>query len=255
MFEETILSVTGTTTPEQRVRSPMNTPNVFSSKGTLAYTELRRLILSGGLAPGSRISQYDLAESMQMSITPLREAIRRLASEGLIVMDTHRDSRVADISALEARELLEVRLSLEPSATELAAYRRTEADIKAMRAAAEKLLPVTRVWGEEGILAHRDFHRAVYTASHNTTLIKLLDDLWDKSDRYRRLGLELPSGDEPRTIDLNQHHQILELVVTGDGPGAAELARTHIANSLTASVTGALEERENIEPETLGRSA
>ena len=94
---------------------------------------------------------------------------------------------------------------------------------------------------------HREFHRAVYAASHNDVMIKLLDDLWDKSDRYRRIGLELPSGDEPRTIDLNQHHQILELVIAGDGAGAAELARTHIANSLTASVTGALEERENVQ--------
>ncbi|MHC6232010.1 GntR family transcriptional regulator [Arthrobacter sp. MMS24-T111] len=229
--------------------------NVFSSKGSLAYSELRQMILTGALAPGSRISQYELAENMQMSITPLREAIRRLSSEGLIIMDTHRDSKVADMSAAEARELLEVRLSLEPSATELAAYRRTDADIAIIRAAAEKLLPVTRVWGEDAIIAHRDFHRAVYTASHNTTLIKLLDDLWDKSDRYRRIGLELPSGDEPRTIDLNQHHQILELVTAGDGPGAAELARTHIANSLTASVTGALEERENESPSDLERTA
>jgi DNA-binding GntR family transcriptional regulator len=229
--------------------------NVFSSKGSLAYSELRQMILSGALAPGSRISQYELAENMQMSITPLREAIRRLSSEGLITMDTHRDSKVADMSAAEARELLEVRLSLEPSATELAAYRRTDADIALMRAAAEKLLPVTRVWGEDAIIAHRDFHRAVYIASHNATLIKLLDDLWDKSDRYRRIGLELPDGDEPRTIDLNQHHQILELVTAGDGPSAAELARTHIANSLTASVTGALEERENESSPDLDRTA
>jgi DNA-binding GntR family transcriptional regulator len=233
----------------------MSTSNVFSSKGSLAYSELRQMILSGGLAPGSRVSQYELADKMQMSITPLREAIRRLSSEGLIIMDTHRDSRVADVSASEARELLEVRLSLEPSATELAAHRRTEADIADMRTAAEKLLPVTRVWGEDAITAHRDFHRAVYAASHNASMIKLLDDLWDKSDRYRRLGLELPSGDEPRTIDLNQHHQILELVASGDGPGAAELARTHIANSLTASVTGALEEHENVQSVTMEKTA
>ncbi|MFL4476523.1 GntR family transcriptional regulator [Paeniglutamicibacter sp. MACA_103] len=233
----------------------MSTTNVFSSKGSLAYSELRQLILSGGLAPGSRISQYELADNMQMSITPLREAIRRLSSEGLITMDTHRDSRVAAMSATEARELLEVRLSLEPSATELAASRRTDADIAAMRAAAEKLLPVTRVWGEGAIAVHREFHRAVYVASHNDVMIKLLDDLWDKSDRYRRVGLELPSGDEPRTIDLNQHHQILELVIAGDGAGAAELARTHIANSLTASVTGALEERENVQAVTPAEKA
>ncbi|WP_208613872.1 hypothetical protein [Arthrobacter sedimenti] len=68
-------------------------------------------------------------------------------------------------------------------------------------------------------------------------------------------GVAAHVGDEPRTIDLNQHHQILELVVAGDGAGAAGLARTHIANSLTASVTGALEERENVQPVTLDEIA
>ena len=86
-------------------------------------------------------------------------------------------------------------------------------------------------------------------------MVKLLDDLWDKSDCYRRIGLELPSGDEPRTIDLNQHHQILELIVAQNRAAAAELARDHIANSLTASVTGALEDRESDHSSTLDRTA
>lgn len=215
-----------------------------SSKGAKAYAGLRRMILSGELAPGSRLSQYDLAETMGMSITPLREAVRQLASEGWLEVDTHRDVRVAPMSASEARELLEARLSLEPSATQLAATRRTEGDIAAMKAAADRLLPVTRTWGEDAVAAHRAFHRAVYGASHNAVMIRMLDDLWDKTDRYRRVGLELPPGDEPRTIDLNQHYEILDLVIAGDGVAAAELAHSHIANSLTASVTGALEERE-----------
>ncbi|MFD3686710.1 GntR family transcriptional regulator [Nocardiopsis sp. NPDC058631] len=223
----------------------MNSANVFSSKGGLAYTELRRRITSGELAPGSRLSQYDLAEEMGMSITPLREAVRRLASEDWVVMETHRDVRVAPMSASEARELLETRFSLEPSATELAALRRTEREIATMRAAADALLPVTRTWGEEAIAAHRAFHRAIYTASHNNVMIRLLDDLWDKADRYRRIGLELPAGAEPRTLDLNQHHEILELVVIGDGAAAAGLVRSHILNSLGAMVTDALEGREH----------
>ncbi|MET9781884.1 GntR family transcriptional regulator [Nocardiopsis alba] len=224
----------------------MSSPNVFSSKGGLAYTELRRRITSGELAPGSRLSQYELAEEMGMSITPLREAVRRLASEDWVVMETHRDVRVAPMSASEARELLEARFSLEPSATELAALRRTEREIAAMRAAADALLPVTRTWGEEAIVAHRAFHRAIYTASHNNVMIRLLDDLWDKTDRYRRIGLELPAGAEPRTIDQNQHHEILELVVSGDGAAAAALVRSHILNSLGAAVTNALEGREDV---------
>ncbi|PTG91845.1 GntR family transcriptional regulator, partial [Staphylococcus capitis] len=66
----------------------MSTTQVSSSKGAIAYTELRRRTLSGDLAPGSRLSQYDLAEEMGMSITPLREAVRQLASEEWVEVDT-----------------------------------------------------------------------------------------------------------------------------------------------------------------------
>ena len=117
-----------------------------------------------------------------------------------------------------------------------------------MRAAAEKLLPVTRTWGEDAVTAHRAFHRAIYLASHNTVMIRLLDDLWDKSDRYRRLGLELPPGDESRARDHREHHQLLELVVDGDAPGAETLMRAHIERSLTTTAITALEERERTGP-------
>ncbi|TMU93445.1 FCD domain-containing protein [Streptomyces sp. DASNCL29] len=62
----------------------------------------------------------------------------------------------------EARQLFEVRLSLDPTAAELAATRRTDEDIAAMEAAVDKLLPVTRQWGEEALTAHRTFHQALY---------------------------------------------------------------------------------------------
>jgi DNA-binding GntR family transcriptional regulator len=221
----------------------MTSTNVFSSKSEVAYAEIRDRILSGALAPGSRLAQYELAESLHMSITPLREAIRRLSSEGLIDLDTHRDARVARMDAAEARQLFEVRLSLDPSAVELAAARRTEADIDAMRSSVARLLPVTRQWGEEALTAHREFHQALYRASHNDVMVRLLDDLWDKSDRYRRIGLVLPPGDEPRTRDLDEHRQMMELVISGDGEGAAKLMRKHIKLSLTASAIEVLEAR------------
>ncbi|MFC3961455.1 GntR family transcriptional regulator [Nocardia jiangsuensis] len=225
--------------------APTGVTNVFSSKGDVAYAEVRRLILTGELTAGSRVPQYELAERLSMSITPLREAIRRLSSEGLVTVESHRDVRVAAMSAEEARQLFEVRLSLDPTAAELAALRRSDRDILVMREALDRLLPVTRQWGEEGLLAHRNFHRALYLASHNDVLIRLLDDVWDKSDRYRRMGLELPPGDEPRTRDLNEHHRLFDLVVAGDGPAAAALMRSHITESLTAAAIRALQDREN----------
>jgi DNA-binding GntR family transcriptional regulator len=216
--------------------------NVFSSKSDVAYHELRRLILTGALPAGSRLAQYELADNLQMSITPLREAIRKLSSEGLIELDTHKDARVSAISAHEARQLFEVRLALDPAAVELAADRRTDDDIALMRATVVRLRPVTRQWGEDALVAHREFHRALYLASHNDMLIKLLDDLWDKSDRYRRLGLELPAGEEPRTIDLNEHHQILDLVVARDAAAAGAVTRRHTQRSLTAAAINSLED-------------
>ncbi len=215
--------------------------NVFSSKSDVAYAEVRRLILTGALPAGSRLAQYDLAERLGMSITPLREAIRRLSGEGLVVLDAHRNARVATMGATEARQLYEVRLSLDPTAAELAATRRTKADIADMRAALRALLPVTRQEGEEALSAHRAFHRSLYTASHNDLLVRMLDDLWDQSDRYRRLGLELPPGEEPRERDWSEHHRMLDLVVAGQADDVADLMRQHIRGSLTASAMEALE--------------
>ncbi|MEU5893947.1 GntR family transcriptional regulator [Streptomyces sp. NPDC047461] len=222
--------------------------NLFVSKSDYAYAELRGQILSGSLAAGARLAQYDLAQSLNMSITPLREAIRRLSSEGLLTVETHRDVRVSAMNSDEARQLFEVRLSLDPTAAELAARRRTEGDVATMRAAVDRLLPVTRQWGEEALSAHRAFHQALYRASHNDVLIRLLDDLWDKSDRYRRLGLELPPGDEPRTRDLQEHHQLVDLIEAGQAEEAGRLMRDHITHSLTATAISALEHREGSSP-------
>jgi DNA-binding GntR family transcriptional regulator len=221
----------------------MTASHVFSSKGDVAYAELRARILRGDLEPGSRLSQMELARDLGMSLTPLREAIRRLSSEGLIALDTHRDARVAAVDATEARQLHEVRLSLDPTAAELAAQRRTEADLTALRAAAARLLPVTRARGEKALDAHRAFHRALHLAAHNDVLARLLDDLWDKGDRYRRLGLGLSPGDEPRTRDHREHAELVELVATGDAAGAREIMRAHVARSVTADAITTLENR------------
>ncbi|WP_211225933.1 GntR family transcriptional regulator [Nocardioides alkalitolerans] len=230
------------------------TTHTFTSKGDVAYAELRAQILSGALPAGSRLSQYELAAALGISITPLREAVRRLSGEGLIVLDTHRDARVAQMDMTEARELFETRRALDPAAIALAAVHRTPADIERMRAAVARLLPVTRQWGEPALLAHREVHQAIYCASHNTVMIRLLDDLWDKSDRYRRLGLELQPGAGPRTRDFEEHGEMVELVVAGDADAAAALMRRHIDMSLTAAALAAHEADVPTGTDTAGSS-
>jgi DNA-binding GntR family transcriptional regulator len=228
----------------------VSSPNVFLSKSDAAYAEIRKRILSGELAPGSVLAQYELAESLHMSITPLREALRRLRGEGLVDLDVHRDARVAPLHAAEARELFEIRMALDPLAAELAAQRRTDADIDALRAAVRRLLPVTRRWGEEALTAHHAFHRALYLASHNENLIAMLDALWDKSDRYRRMGLDLPPGEEPRLRDHAEHETMMNLVIDGDAAAVGRLMRDHIRLSLTAAAIDALDSPGAVQPET-----
>jgi DNA-binding GntR family transcriptional regulator len=210
------------------------TTYMFSSKADVAYAEIRQQILDGTLEAGSKLLQYELADSLGISITPLREAIRRLSGEGWILLDAHRNARVADMDFDEARQVFETRLALEPAAIALAAARRTDSDIAQMTAALENLLPVTREWGQTALAAHRAVHEALYRSSHNDVMVRMLNDLWDKSDRYRRVGLQLPPGAEPRTRDFDEHHQLVDLVIAGDADAASALMTSHIDDSLTA---------------------
>jgi DNA-binding GntR family transcriptional regulator len=219
----------------------------FTSKADVAYAEIRQRILDGRLEAGSKLRQYDLADELGISITPLREAIRRLSGEGWIFLEGHRNARVAQMDFDEARQVFEARRAMEPAAVALAAARRTDSDIARMKAALEELLPVTREWGEVALAVHREVHQALYAASHNAVMVRMLNDLWDKSDRYRRVGLQLPDGAEPRTRDFSEHHQLVELVIAGEADAASQLMASHIDNSLTAHALANVEDVEGVE--------
>ncbi|GAA1313103.1 GntR family transcriptional regulator [Saccharothrix xinjiangensis] len=201
---------------------------MFQTKAEFAYHEVRRRVLTGALAPGAVINQGLLAEEIGISTTPLREALKRLKAEGLVELGAHRD---AELRAEEARDLLEVRRALDPLAARLAAARRTDEDVRAMREAAVGLhaLPPDQAYDE--LLAHRRFHAALYRASHNALLVEALDGLWDKTDRYRRLALEAGRDEAERAKKDHEHAALLDLVVSGDGDGAAALMLAHVETS------------------------
>src|SRR5215212_7275999 len=115
---------------------------LYVTKSDYAYTRLREGVLSGELAPGTVLNQANLAKTIGVSTTPLREALRRLKAEGLVELDAHRDARVTELKAEEARDLFEVRRSLDPLAAALAAQRRTKADIAEIREALQGLEPL-----------------------------------------------------------------------------------------------------------------
>jgi DNA-binding GntR family transcriptional regulator len=210
-------------------------PAEFSStKSEFAYTQLREKILSGALEPGQVLHQAMLARSIGISTTPLREALRRLKSEGLVELDAHRDARITELTPEEARDLLEVRRSLDPLAVSLAAERRTKSDIAEIRDAAKYLEPLARGFGVDDLIAHRRFHAALYRASHNDLLIATLDGLWAKADRYRRVGMSTAGSQAERDEKAAEHAQLVEYVAAGAAEEAAAIMHQHIATSLGA---------------------
>jgi DNA-binding GntR family transcriptional regulator len=216
-------------------------PRPAPTKNAYAHQELRRRILAGELRQGQSISQEQLAVELGVSTTPLREALRRLDAEGLVTIDAHRNARVTELSAEEARSLFEVREQMDPLAAKLAATRRTDADIAAIQTALKGLEPLTPSADFESLLVHRAFHRSIYTASHNPLLMSLLEGLWDKADRYRQVRLQAgPDSPEDQERVRQQHNAIAEAVIAGDARGAESSMKKHVRASLGQRAIGAL---------------
>ena len=214
--------------------SPLGGGPAFATKSDLAYTRLRGLILSGELQPGAVLPQAALAQTIGISTTPLREALRRLKQEGLVDLDAHRDARVRPLDAAEARDLLELRGSLEPLAASLAAQRRSEADLTELSAALDGLEALSTRPSAAQLESHHRFHAAIHRAAQNALLVEIVDGLWVKTDRYRRHGLEVGRSDEELKSRATEHRLLFEAVRDGDADTAAELMRRHVETSLGA---------------------
>jgi DNA-binding GntR family transcriptional regulator len=192
----------------------------YSSKADAAYAAIRSRILNGSLLASEVLNQEQLAAELGVSTTPLREALRRLESEGLVLVQPHRDVLVAPLDTDEMVSLYEVREELDSFAASLAARHYDERNRTEMEAASRQLRDA-RV---DPVDANRAFHAAIYRASHNPVLISLLDKLWDKSDRYRRAisGIARDSG------VVQSHEELLRTVLERDADRAYELMREHI---------------------------
>jgi DNA-binding GntR family transcriptional regulator len=206
---------------------------LFQTKADHAYYVLRQQIARGVLPAGEPINQEELAAGIGISVTPLREALRRLAAEGFVVLAAHRDARVAPLTAEEARSLSEMRIPLESLAAGLAAERIAPAERAELEALADQLEPLGEHASEHALDVHRRFHAAIWDAAHNEPLTQTLDLLWDRADRYRRQGLsEIRGTGATRTADYEQHFELRDLILAGERDGAADLMRRHVEVSL-----------------------
>lgn len=187
---------------------------------------LRLLILSGELEPAARVNELEFSERFGISRTPLREAIKVLAAEGLIELLPNRGARVASISADEIDEMIEVVAGLEATAAELACKTITEAEIAAIEAKHHAMLKAWRAGDETGYFTlNREIHEAIMAASRNLTLIGIYGNL---SSRIQRMRYTAHKNDAQWQRAINEHEDMIRLLRKRDGGGLAKVMKTHI---------------------------
>jgi DNA-binding GntR family transcriptional regulator len=196
---------------------------------TLAYEQLRALILAGDLTPGSRLAQAELAERLGVSRTPVREALRRLAGEGLVEFHANRGFWTADLGLDAVLRRLEVRLLLEPGIAALAAERRRDEDLVELAAAIAAEAEAT-----DAVAAHdgsREFHVVLAGATYNPELERTFESLWIV-EVGRRLMARRAAVEDWRERDLEEHRGILAAVEAGAANSAADLMERHVRGAL-----------------------
>ncbi len=193
---------------------------------------IQSAIVRGEIAPGSKISEPELARTYGISRGPLREAIHRLEGQKLLVRVPHVGARVVSLSPEELLELYEIRESLEGMAARLAAERMTAQQVEELRQvlrtheADAAFQAGVGYYQQEG---DYDFHYRIIQGSGNRTLVKLLcDELYQLVRMYRIQFSSTPN--RPRQA-FAEHHRILDAIAEGDGELAELLMRRHIAAS------------------------
>lgn len=198
----------------------------------VVFNTLRQAILKGELKPGERLMEIALAERLGVSRTPIREAMRKLEQEGLVVMIPRRGAQVASITEKDLNDVLEVRIALENMAVEKACSRMTEDSIGKLWLAA-KTFERTMKDGDLVKLAEADesFHDIIYQASDNYRLVQTLNNFKEQLYRYR---VEYLKEEETRNQLVKEHEKLYRAIKERDIQEAKEVAFCHIENQRQA---------------------
>jgi len=192
-----------------------------------ALEQLRESIILGELPAGTPLRLDDLARSLGMSISPIREAVRQLEALGLAKHVPHQGARVLDFDVDELRDLFQVRLSLESLAVRRAAERFTEQDAVTARGQLVRF-DETRGAGDvrQTLRAHSDFHFTLYGASQSQWLVALIRPPWVRSERYR--PALLASAGKPQELHRELDERLLQACVDHDPDAAADALYQHL---------------------------
>lgn len=192
----------------------------------VVFNTLRQAILRGELKPGERLMEIALSNRLGVSRTPVREAIRMLEKEGLVLMMPRKGAQVAQITEKDLREVLEVRVGLEELAVRFACERITEEELRELNQATKEFREALR-GNDLQLMAEADvrFHDVIYRATHNQRLIQIINNIREQMYRYR---IEYLKDQEGSDALVKEHEAISEAIRRKDVTEAIELIREHI---------------------------
>ena len=198
----------------------------------VVFNTLRQAILRGELKPGERLMEIQLANKLGVSRTPVREAIRKLELEGLVLMIPRKGAEVADISEKSLKDVLEVREALEELAARLACDKITKEGINRLKEAAQDSRSALKS-NDITQMAEADvrFHDVICNATENQKLGQLLNNLREQMYRYR---IEYLKDQHVYEKLLSEHEEIIRHIEKGEKDEAARVVSRHIENQAQA---------------------
>lgn len=190
-----------------------------------AYTQIKGKIITAEMPPGSVINEAQLMEEFALGRTPIREAIKQLQSENLVMVTPRKGMFVADIAVTDLLQIFEVRVELESFATRLAAERITEDELIDLQKLAKSYQEVDPADKDALIKLDGEFHATLANATHNKFLIKEIEYYYNLSLRIWYIALNYA---KPNDIDVDAHIEILEAIQARDAEKAGQRMRMHI---------------------------
>ena len=187
--------------------------------------ELRSRILKGDYPGGARVRQEDVAEEFNLSRIPVREALRELESEGLLIIEPHRGARVATVDRSELEQIYTLRAAVEPLAIQRSLPNLGTSDIEAMERLANRMESSHDI--DAFLAADREFHLTSYRGVQFPLIVQLVERFWNTTQHYRRSFAESRSPDQFR-VTHSDHRMLIQAVRDNNPDVAAAIVKRHI---------------------------